>query len=470
MNRSTGRRDVLKTLGLGAVATAITGKSVHAAESAAKNRVRGIVFLVSDGMSPGVLTIAEAYQQMHHRKSTAWWKLLDNPSASRGFMDTASANSLVTDSAAASSAWGGGKRVKNGSINVASDGSKMEPIMALLKRKLDCRTGLVTTATTTHATPAGFAAIAASRSSEADIATQYLQRVDVVLGGGSGYYDAKNRADRRDLRADFEKAGYGIVRTREQLIASRSSKLLGTFTSGHLPFTLDSRNHPNIARTVPSLSRMSRVALERFLPGNQPFLLQIEGARIDHAAHLNDIAALVADQLEFDRTLATVLEMTAAQPDVLVIVTSDHGNSNPGIVGMGGGYDQSTACFGRVARMTASHERVFSEWSLGKDKSPAALGALISKQLGFAPNPAEAEVLCDILARKNVVEWNHQLDKPEGLLGQIAGNHTGIGWSGTTHTSDPTIISAIGPQSQRFGGMIRNDSIFGHISELLGAA
>ncbi|MCX6867296.1 MAG: hypothetical protein NTV46_13940 [Verrucomicrobia bacterium] len=35
-----------------------------------------------------------------------------------------------------------------------------------------------------------------------------------------------------------------------------------------------------------------------------------------------------------------------------------------------------------------------------------------------------------------IVEWNHQLEKPEGLLGQFAGNHTGIGWTGTSHTSD----------------------------------
>jgi hypothetical protein len=42
---------------------------------------------------------------------------------------------------------------------------------------------------------------------------------------------------------------------------------------------------------------------------------------------------------------------------------------------------------------------------------------------------------------------NHQLEKPEGLLGQLCGNHTDIGWVGTSHTSDPTLVSAIGPQA-----------------------
>ena len=37
-------------------------------------------------------------------------------------MDTASASSIVTDPAAASSAFGGGKRVKNGVLNIGING------------------------------------------------------------------------------------------------------------------------------------------------------------------------------------------------------------------------------------------------------------------------------------------------------------------------------------------------------------
>ena len=96
------------------------------------------------------------------------------------------------------------------------------------------------------------------------------------------------------------------------------------------------------------------------------------------------------------------------------------------------------------------------------------ISALVTEHLGFDLKKSEAEALIAILHKENVVEWNHQLEKPEGLLGQFAGNHTGIGWTGTTHTSDPTLLSAIGPQSSRFSGIIRNSDVFGHLMELLG--
>jgi alkaline phosphatase len=80
----------------------------------------------------------------------------------------------------------------------------------------------------------------------------------------------------------------------------------------------------------------------------------------------------------------------------------------------------------------------------------------------------ETDSLLAILNQRDVVEWNHQLEKPEGLLGQFIGNHTGIGWTGTTHTSDSTLVSATGPQAARFTGMVRNSDVFGHLAEMLG--
>lgn len=465
-----GRRGWLKTFSLGATAAALPAASGHAADATPKDKVCGVVFMVSDGMSPGVLTLAEAFSQLKFQRQTAWWRLLDNPDSSRGFMDTASANSLVTDSAAAASAWGGGQRVNNKSINVAPNGKSIEPIASVLKRKRKDKVniGLVTTATTTHATPAGFAASVSNRGSEEEIAAQYFHRADVILGGGSGYYDAKSRADKRDLRGEFSAAGYAAPENRAQLAASRAEKLLGTFNSGHLPFAIDRKAHPNVAAAVPSLPEMATAALERFLANDKPFLLQIEGARIDHAAHLNDIAGLISDQLEFDDAIGTVLALTAKHPGVLVIVTSDHGNANPGLNGMGNGYMDSTSCFGSIARIRCSHERLFADWKFTREKSPENLKRLIAENLGFQLTAEETGGLMDILADKSIIEWNHQLGKPEGLLGQLAGNHTGIGWTGTCHTSDPTIISAFGPQSPRFAGMVRNSDVFGHLVEMLG--
>ena len=224
-----------------------------------------------------------------------------------------------------------------------------------------------------------------------------------------------------------------------------------------------------LADTIPTLVEMATAALSRFLEDEKPFLLQIEGARIDHAAHLNDIAGLLGDQLAFDDAVGKVLEMTTGRDDILVVVTSDHGNANPGLNGTGVSYGESTSRFQRVAAMKASHERIFNEWhGLKEGRNAETLIGMIREYRGFDLAADEAAALLLSLQKKPIVEWSHQLEKPEGLLGQFEGNHTGIGWTGTSHTSDPTLVSAIGPQAERFSGMVRNTDVFTHLVELLG--
>lgn len=93
---------------------------------------------------------------------------------------------------------------------------------------------------------------------------------------------------------------------------------------------------------------------------------------------------------------------------------------------------------------------------------------MVRESLNFELHKDQTNALVEILQSKPVIEWNDQLAKPEGLLGQFAGNHTGVGWTGTTHTTDPTIVSAFGPQSDRFSGMVVNTDVFRHLTELLG--
>jgi alkaline phosphatase len=469
-----GRRDWLKAAALGGAATFAGGAAVAGTVAlvpgepagAPSTKPRGVVFLVSDGMSGGVLTMAEYLSRLARNRGTAWWRMLDQRAATRGLMDTGSANSLVTDSAAAATAWGAGQRVNNGAVNVAPGGKELTPIAAVLGKK-GVRTGLVSTATITHATPAGFAASVPNRGDEHAIATQYLGRVDVLLGGGSMFFDPQSRPDRRDLFGEFAAAGHGIVRDRAGLLASRDAKLLGTFAPGHLPFTIDRDHDAALAGRVPTLAEMSEAALGRFLEGDAPFLLQIEGARVDHAAHLNDIAGVLWDQIAFDDAVAKVLEMVGQRDDILVVVTSDHGNANPGLCGMGAGYGGSDRAFAKILEIKASHERLFGEWNRRRG-TPDELAALVARHLGFPLRDDQAATLHDVFEKRPFIEWNEQLSNPEGILGQFAGNHTGIGWNGTSHTADPTLVSALGPQADRFAGMIINTDVYAHLVEILG--
>ncbi|MBK1833854.1 alkaline phosphatase [Roseibacillus ishigakijimensis] len=465
-NFSLNRRHLLQASLSAGVGSFLFSGSARAEEKMKKGqRPTGIVFMVSDGMSQGVLPMAEAFSQQIRQKGTAWWQLLSHPTAAHGLMDTPSFNSLVTDSAAASSAWSSGQRVPNGQICVDAKGANLEPIgLTLSKEK--ARLGLVTTSRVTHATPAGFATNSPSRDDEDFIAPQFLDRAEILLGGGTRHFKAGDRKDGRDLFADYEKAGYQVVGSRDELFRAGRGKLLGTFWDSHLPYSLDRNQSAALQKQVPTLAEMTSVALRRFLSGRAPFLLQVEGARVDHAAHGNDIGGLLHDQLAFDDAVAKVLEMVSDRDDILVVVTSDHGNANPALNGTGARYTQTNQHFEHVAKLKASHEELLARWKK-KEGGVKDWQKLVENTCGFQPTQAESEAVLDSISGREVIEWSHQLNNPAGLLGQMVGNHTGTGWTGVSHTADPTQLSALGAGSEQFSGLIRNDSVRDRILGLL---
>ncbi len=460
------RRDALR---LGAAASLGAAWLGGCGRSLRGGMPRNIIFMVSDGMSLGVPSLAEPFARLARGRGTHWVALTGRKDAARGFFDMASLDSLVTDSAAAATSWGAGARVFNGAINRLPDGGELTPVCAVARDR-GKRTGLVTTTRATHATPAGFAASVKHRDLEDGIAGQYLGRVDVVMGGGLRHFRPGAREDRRDLLAAFDRAGYRVVQDRAGLMGVTRAPVLGLFADDHLPFTLDQMQSEALLRGVPSLEEMTRAALSLLAGHPGGFLLQIEGGRVDHAAHANDAAAILRDQLAFDDAIGAVLEFVKEHPDTLVVVTTDHGNSNPGLNGMGPAYTRSTPAFETTLKASASTQVLMKKcMALPEKARPADLAAIIAPALGFEIKPAEAAALLDVLRLKEPAEINMQHRNFPGLLGQIAGNHNGINWCGVSHTADWAPILAVGPGSERFAGFLANTDAFGHLADLMGS-
>lgn len=450
------------------------------AESRPGRRPKNIIWMVADGMSPSVLPLAEQFSLRVRGKGLVWQGLMDRPEAQRGWMDMASLDSLVTDSSSASSSWGSGARIFNGWVNVLPDGTKLTPIADIARDKRK-RIGLVTTATVTHATPAGFAAVQKSRDDEHLIAEQYLEKVDVVLGGGRKFFDSAARKDRKDLTGAFRSKGYAFAETRAQLKALRASRMLGLFSSSHMPYTLDQRNDAQTTELVPTLAEMTQVALDSLSQAPHGFLLQVEGGRVDHAAHANDAAGMLWDQLAFDEAIETVLRFAEKHPETLVVMTSDHGNSNPGLIGMGAEYVESTKCFERLTRIKASFTAVSpklavsAEYSMnakesvqrGTSPSAGRVQEIAEQAFGFTLTPDEIDVLRKSAEGTRRLTVNRQLDSAVGILGQVVGSHTGVFFTGTSHTSDYTLVTALGPGADRFAGFIRNTEVFPALTSLM---
>ena len=47
-------------------------------------------------------------------------------------------------------------------------------------------------------------------------------------------------------------------------------------------------------------------------------------------------------------------------------------------------------------------------------------------------------------------------------LGQLLGNHLGIGWTSGSHTADYVPMVAVGPGAEHFQGFIQNTDVFHH--------
>ena len=166
-------------------------------------KAKNIIVVVSDGMSIGTLNMADIYLNRKTGKGSNWIQLYKDNKVKRAVMDMASASSIVTDSAAASSSWGSGFRVKNGSLNVGVSGEEYLPIWQKFK-KAGKMAGCVTTVPITHATPAGFCVASKSRNSQDAIAEMYLDlKFDVMMGGGNNYFAADSRKDQRDMYQEF---------------------------------------------------------------------------------------------------------------------------------------------------------------------------------------------------------------------------------------------------------------------------
>jgi alkaline phosphatase len=385
----------------------------------------------------------------------------------------ASENSLVTDSAAAASAWASGRRVPNGLINQYHDGTRLTPLIPLVQDRGKAA-GLVTTARLTHATPAGFLAQVPHRDYEDEIATQYAARPpEVLLGGGAFHFDPDHREDGMDVGKALVARGLVRVPDRAALLQTAGlDKLFGCFAIDHLPYTLDQRQDPSLTATVPTLAEMTQAALRALERRREGFFLLVEGARVDHAAHANCAAGILWEQLAFDDALGVALAYQKSNPQTLVIATSDHGNSNPGLNGMGPGYKESTGCFERVARARATapvlRRKLAELQRTQKTFTRATVREVILQGTGFALNDQESAILLEALLDRPVPEVFRQHANFYGLLGQILGNWHGIGWTGVTHTADWTLSVARGPGQEAFQGLLKNTDFFERVAELWG--
>lgn len=230
-----------------------------------------------------------------------------------GFSKTASFNRYVTDSAAGGTAISTGKKTYNGAIGVDADKNPIKTILEEASEK-GLATGLVSTSSITHATPASFIAHQPSRSMEEAIAADFLKTdIDVFIGGGYDFFT--KREDGRNLVDELVQKGYTVERELSKIENYTGKKLAGLTAP---------KGNPRVSERGNMLPVSTRTALNVLQHNKKGFFLMVEGSFIDSGGHGNNTVQVVEEMLDFDQAVGKALEFAAENGETLVIVTADH--------------------------------------------------------------------------------------------------------------------------------------------------
>ena len=246
------------------------------------------------------------------------------------------------------------------------------------------KTGIVSTASVTDATPASFAAHVGVRACEnpvtirggekygvtfpgcpadlvenggaGSIAEQLATaNVDVILGGGMEHFAAQFESNPTALDKATA-SGATVLTSATQLNESYDGRVIGLFSEDTMPVQWqgsDGRSAEDIERSwlnlahemigsitppetiscvdnpsfeaMPSLEAMTRFAIDHLEQENEKgFFLTIESASIDKKSHVRDPCGSIGEIAQLEQALNAALEYAAANPETLVLVTADH--------------------------------------------------------------------------------------------------------------------------------------------------
>jgi alkaline phosphatase len=335
---------------------------------------KNVILFIGDGMGTQEITAARYYQGVKN-------KLNVDRMPFTGFDTTWSVKSGAgpdylpdydPDSASTGTMWATGRktvdeRISQGpSMAINIPGANYQTALEFAQ-SIGKKTGNVTTAEVTDATPAvqashmslrgcaGPTETKASCASEqksagglGSIAEQEIDHeIDVLLGGGRGKFEQKIPAgepgEGKQLTELATGRGFQYVTDATGLagITDTSKPVLGLFHATTMsqewaPTTAKLGQGDAAAPCVetnrpanePSLPAMTQKAIQLLDNSPKGFFLQVEGASIDKRDHVADACGQLGETVMYDNAIGVALDYQKTHPDTLVIVTADHSHTS----------------------------------------------------------------------------------------------------------------------------------------------
>ncbi len=469
---------VVGLLVFGSTASAMAGKSTdnkwndddyrNTGNSYSNKGIKNVIVMVPDGCDQNIQTLARWYSGEELQ--------LDNMVS--GMVSTNMANSVITGSAAAATAFATGEKTTvrflgvgprtEDLLSIYDENEMAEPYAPLATvlegAKLEGKaTGLVATSSITHATPAAYAVHVHDRGMDSEIMEHIVyQDIDVVFAGGERYLD-NSRNDGENLKEVLLDEGYQFVTTETEMDALESGQAWGMFASKHM--------QPDMTRDdteEPSIAEMTDKAIELLSQDKDGFFLMIEGSQVDWAGHANDPVYMVTDFLAFDEAVEIAVDFAEKDGHTLVIVFPDHNTGGMTIGNYGTSYTDLTVeellnpLMGEegtveIGWTTGGHAGGdVPLWSYGPNRpiglfDNTELATYVADVFGFQLDDVREELFVEINDAFKEDEWSLDLTDPENpvlvidtgdIIGELPINKDILRVEGKEHDLKGIVVAA----------------------------
>jgi alkaline phosphatase len=475
--------------------------------TASSRRAKNVILFLGDGMGISTVTAARIFEGQQRGQTGEENHLVFEDFPHVGLVKTYNTNQQTPDSAGTMTAIVTGSKTRAGVISVdrkvqlgdfaGTAGNELPTIVERAEER-GLATGLVTTTTVTHATPAALFAHSPNRGWQSDdqlppearaadfpdIARQLIEfpfgdGLEVVLGGGRQHFrpgtladpefpeKTGQRLDDRDLTREWaasrEKAAY--VWNRQQFVATDPENvdhLLGLFDPSHMHYEVDRRWD---GAGEPSLSEMTALAIAILRRNQKGFFLMVEGGRIDHAHHSGNAYRALSETVEFSNAVRVALEATKGG-ETLIVVTADHDH----VFNMAGYPTRGNDILGKVVSNDERGEaaegysldsRGRPYTTLGYQNGPGASSAVLERSTGpIHQRPEDFGSRGEAAGRPDLTKVDTA--DPDFL------QEAAIPVRYETHGGDDVAVYATGPGADLFNGVREQHYLYHAMVEALG--